>query len=250
MSKLSFDWDKNWEIWKQAIAEQIKEVPCSEYYPMIFKKLSFYKKGSRFLDAGSGLGRWVFYYEKFGFQACGLDISELAIKKTKEYAKQNNLSSKFIYGDLRKIPVKSDSFDFISSFGVIEHFPDSINAVKEFYRILCPGGSCYITTPNIFSFHGLIGYPTLSLLKNRKLGYLGYEDSYAPTSLAKFMKESGFIGIESGIVPTGELFGTFYKSIPFVGKSIHKLLSKVAYFIESKQSTLGFISYAVGYKRE
>lgn len=248
MSKLSLDWDKTWQNWKQSIEREIETVSNSEHYPLVVRELSRYKKGSRVMDAGSGLGRWVFYLEKRGYKAYGIDLSKSAVKRTKKYAQDNNLLSKFIYGDLRTLPIRSNFLDFVLSFGAIEHFRDSIEAVKEFYRVSRPNGGCYITTPNIFSFHSLIGRPVLNILKSRRLGYLGYEDSYTPASLARMMKQAGFVNISYGVIPTGELFGTFYQIIPLIGKLLYRFLRKVSYFIESRQSTVGFISYAIGYR--
>jgi len=115
---------------------------------------------------------------------------------------------------------------------------------------LNPGGCCYITTPNIYSFHGLLGGPALTLLKNRKLGYLGYENCYSPGFLANLMEKSGFVDIEYGVLQTGELFGTFYQLIPFLGAPFYRFLRKASYFLESRQSVFGFMSYSIGYRRK
>jgi ubiquinone/menaquinone biosynthesis C-methylase UbiE len=46
------------------------------------------------------------------------------------------------------IPVPDESEDFIISSHVIEHFPDPIKALKEWYRIIKPGGYIFIIAPH------------------------------------------------------------------------------------------------------
>jgi len=119
---LSQDWDKNWDSFQHDIKQQIRDVVNTEHYSVLAEIIPHYKKGDRFLDAGSGLGRWVFHLEKMGFDSYGLDISDSALRKAREYAKRNNLSSKFIYGDLRNIPIELGFFDLITSFGPLNIF--------------------------------------------------------------------------------------------------------------------------------
>jgi SAM-dependent methyltransferase len=56
--------------------------------------------------------------------------------------------AKFISGNLPPLPYADNSFDSIVSFQVIEHIKDDHFYLKEINRILKPGGTAYITTPN------------------------------------------------------------------------------------------------------
>lgn len=46
------------------------------------------------------------------------------------------------------IPVPDESEDFIVSAHVIEHFPDPIKTLKEWYRIIRPGGYIFMIVPH------------------------------------------------------------------------------------------------------
>ena len=46
------------------------------------------------------------------------------------------------------IPVPDESEDFIVSAHVIEHFPDPIKTLKEWYRIVRPGGYIFMIVPH------------------------------------------------------------------------------------------------------
>ena len=47
-----------------------------------------------------------------------------------------------------KLPLKDNSVDFVISSHVIEHFPDPIKALKEWHRVVRPGGYIYVTAPH------------------------------------------------------------------------------------------------------
>lgn len=248
MSELERDWDMSWENWSRTISEEMAKISQSEHYSFIMRELQRVEPGGLVLDAGSGLGRWVFLASQLGYSSYGVDLSWKALSASQKYAVDEGLSSNFLMSDLRALPILVGSFSCVLSLGAVEHFPESAKAVEEYYRILHPGGRCFLTTPNTFSFHGAIGYKILALLKNRRLGYLGYEDTYTPKALARIMKNAGFIDVESGLLPTPFLFGVFYAVIPIVGRRLQDLLGRISYLIESRQRTIGFMSYALGCK--
>ncbi len=248
MTELEHNWDLSWQSWSKTISTEMQEIGQSEHYPLVTRMFKGVEPRGYVLDAGCGLGRWVFLAAKESYGAHGVDLSETALQAARRFANENGLDSFFFKGDLRAMPVSTNVFNCIISLGAVEHFPETAQAIKEFYRIMRPGGNCLITTPNTFSFHGAIGYRLLTLLKSHRLGYLGYEDTYTPKALGRMMKNQGFTQVESGILPTEFLFGVFYNAIPIVGRFLQRVLGKISYAIESRQSTIGFMSYAIGKK--
>lgn len=47
-----------------------------------------------------------------------------------------------------QLPLEDSSVDFVVSSHVIEHFPDPIKALKEWYRVVKPGGYLYVIAPH------------------------------------------------------------------------------------------------------
>ena len=55
---------------------------------------------------------------------------------------------RFVCGDATALPFKSQSFDAVTMFDVLEHIPDHEKAVSEALRVLRPGGFILSSTPN------------------------------------------------------------------------------------------------------
>jgi SAM-dependent methyltransferase len=55
-----------------------------------------------------------------------------------------------LHQDVQCLSFAPNSFDFLLTYDVLEHVPDHRKALKEFFRVLAPGGRLMITAP--FSF--------------------------------------------------------------------------------------------------
>jgi ubiquinone/menaquinone biosynthesis C-methylase UbiE len=63
-----------------------------------------------------------------------------------------------IVGDIHAMPFKDNSVDAIICITVLEHVEDPIKAFKELYRVLKPGGQCFIYVPFLYYYHAERGY--------------------------------------------------------------------------------------------
>lgn len=79
------------------------------------------------------------------------------------------------YGD--KLPFEDETWDFVISSHVIEHFFDPIKAIKEWLRVIKPGGYVFIIAPTHYSLPGETRPCTqLDELLKRHAGKLKPED--------------------------------------------------------------------------
>lgn len=119
--------------------------PAEESYYLISR---WQKQGKKdFLDLGCGLGRHTIQFAKAGFKAVGFDLSEEAVARTEEFAKQEGLEIELKQGDMLELPYEDASFDCILCRNVISH-SDTAGVRKiadELYRVLRDGGECYFT---------------------------------------------------------------------------------------------------------
>lgn len=113
----------------------------------VIKQLNALPNGIRILDAGAGELRFKSHCNHLQYVA--QDFAQYdgegdgAGMQTGKWD-NTNLD---IVSDITRIPVGDESFDAILCTEVFEHIPDAISAVREFARILKPGGTLLITAP-------------------------------------------------------------------------------------------------------
>jgi SAM-dependent methyltransferase len=93
------------------------------------------------LDIGCGTGIGDFDFP-VGHTVAGFDVSKKAIRRATELARVRKLMSNttFFVGDGEFLSFKSESFEFVQTFGSLHHLPNPDQAIKDIIRILKPGG--------------------------------------------------------------------------------------------------------------
>ena len=109
-------------------------------------------KGARLLDIGCGNGRFLRHMRALGWEVCGVEPDP---KATAE-AIAAGLDVRA--GVLDSVSLPADSFDAITLNHVIEHVPRPVETLGQCLRVLKPGGTISILTPNFESEgHRLFG---------------------------------------------------------------------------------------------
>jgi SAM-dependent methyltransferase len=109
--------------------------------------LGMIPEGSRILDAGAGTQCYRKYCNHLNY--ISQDFGEYdgqgdtAGLQTGDF----NYGKLDIVSDIVSIPESDSSFDAIMCLEVFEHLPDPINAVREFARLIKPGGYLILTAP-------------------------------------------------------------------------------------------------------
>jgi len=120
--------------------------------------------GDYLLDIGCNWGRWCISAARKGYNAIGTDHSVFPIRAGRRLAKRMGLNARFIVADARFLPFKSDAFDVVHSFGVIQHLKkvEARKALAEIPKVLKPDGTCLIQMPNVIGPRNL--YSQLKIL--------------------------------------------------------------------------------------
>ncbi|MFH0854171.1 MAG: class I SAM-dependent methyltransferase [bacterium] len=63
-----------------------------------------------------------------------------------------------IVGDIHNLPFEDNSQDAIICIAVLEHVENPFKACGEIYRVLKPGGYCFVYVPFLFYYHAEKGY--------------------------------------------------------------------------------------------
>lgn len=160
------------------------------------------------LEFGAGTGSLIRMLRESGFHGrlTGADILE----------KPAGLdpATRWIVGDLNEpLPVADGAFDAVVSTEVIEHLENPRAVFREFRRLLRPGGSLLLTTPNQESARSLLAL----LLRGH---YVDFLDSSYPahitallrTDLVRLCADNGFERPQFRYSNTGGLPGAPYVS--------------------------------------
>jgi SAM-dependent methyltransferase len=100
----------------------------------------------RVLDAGCATGALLAKLRDRGWACAGVELSPSA-----EYARtERGLDVRSASLEESRFP--DASFDLVLASHLIEHLNDPAAFVREAYRVLAPGGSFLVTTPNIAGF--------------------------------------------------------------------------------------------------
>jgi 2-polyprenyl-3-methyl-5-hydroxy-6-metoxy-1,4-benzoquinol methylase len=113
-----------------------------------------FAEGMRVLDAacGTGYGSYCLALGR-ARRVDGLEISREAVAYAGSRYRRDNLH--FSSGDAARMPYRSGSFDLIISFETIEHLQDPEGYLAECKRVLKPGSTYIVSTPDKRVHEGL-----------------------------------------------------------------------------------------------
>lgn len=110
-----------------------------------------------FLDVGCANGRASFPLATEGKRVVGFDISKSMIRQAINQAKQEGRAGQmaFFVADGSSIPIRSNSFDVIQTYGVLHHLPDPKAVMRDIQRALRAGGIHLGSENNESAFRGI-----------------------------------------------------------------------------------------------
>jgi SAM-dependent methyltransferase len=120
------------------------------YRDLIRKHL---RAGSRILDAGCG--RYMTFCKELSASAVAYGADLEPTLDT-----DNSRAPFGVRADVGHLPYASESFDMVISRSVVEHLADPPAVFREFTRVLRPGGSVVLITPNKYDYVSLIAAAT------------------------------------------------------------------------------------------
>lgn len=112
---------------QQAVLRRVRELGLPE--------------GARVLDAPCGAGALAAVLCDEGYGACGADVETEAQALLGERWRQADLNA--------PLPWPAETFDAVLSVEGIEHLENRFAFLREVQRVLKPGGTLILTTPNI-----------------------------------------------------------------------------------------------------
>jgi ubiquinone/menaquinone biosynthesis C-methylase UbiE len=124
--------------------------------------------GGRALDVGCGWGYNLFLLRSRGYTPVGIDIVQNDFLAASRIADANGHQIDLLGADMSSLPFGNGHFEAVTAVETFEHvfYPDRKRAVREVRRILAPGGTFILSTPNYFSLvesakRIVVGFPFL-----------------------------------------------------------------------------------------
>ena len=99
-------------------------------------------------DIGCGAGTQSLLWAELGHRVHGLDVNEPLLNLARSRAREAGYDVEFTTGSAVSLPWPDESMDVCLAIELLEHVADSQNCLKEFTRVLRPGGVLYLTTSN------------------------------------------------------------------------------------------------------
>ncbi len=134
--------DTHGQSWRgEAVQENIDLCQYQLIEP-VFR--TYLPKTGRILESGSGIGRWVFYLLKLGYDIIGIDIAEDVFRIVREYDPNAPIYAE----DILHSSYADRSFAAVISLGVLEHFEEGPQAgLREAHRLLSDDGLFFVSVP-------------------------------------------------------------------------------------------------------
>lgn len=161
-------------------------------------------KGKRIIDAGCARGYLGAQFRERGAYVVGLDISSEVVAQAREKLDEAYPA------DLEETwprELAENTFDMVVLAETLEHVFDPVAVLKQAHRVLKPGGSVLITTPNFLTWTNRIGF-LFGNFRYRSEGMFdfGHIRWFTYPYLRQVLRESGFVVVkERHIIFPGKL---------------------------------------------
>jgi ubiquinone/menaquinone biosynthesis C-methylase UbiE len=179
------------QSWREEQVEQRIALCAAQTIEPYF--MQYLPAAGKILEAGCGLGRWVFYLQRAGYTIAGVDYSSEAVEQIRKY----DPHAPVMKGDVRALTYPECSFDAVISLGVMEHFeggPDTV--LRETYRVLKKDGYLFVSVPTENMVRKLYVHPLLKIKRRLKQiwgrEYRFYEYRFGKKEFMEYVQNAGF----------------------------------------------------------
>ena len=178
--------------------------------------------GKRVLEVGCGVGTFTKELTGNGMQLTAIDISLDSVQKA---SRRVNHQVHCLVADAMEMPFLSEAFDTVVGSSILHHLKIE-TALREFWRVLRPGGRLALAEPNMLN-------PQIFVMKNvpaikRWMGEDPDETAFVRWTLARTLRRIGFNEVRispydflhpstpSLLIPVVESLGQWFEQAPFL----------------------------------
>jgi len=142
------------------------------------------------LDIGCGGGYAIDQMLKRGGTACGVDISDVSVRKASKVNRKAIKDGRaFIeQADVNDLPFREQSFDLVTAFETIYFWTNIRKSFQDIYRILKPGGRFLVAVEAYMEDGQFVNFPRPFRCLKISL--------YSTEELLSLVKDAGFANCE------------------------------------------------------
>ena len=175
-------WEKFW-----ARERNIKEVyPHSRCLIDNLTKITDVS-GKRILEVGAGSGRDSVKISTLGGNSFVVDYASSSLETIRESSVDENADLTLIKGDAFKLPFRDESFDVVFHQGLLEHFRNPEDLLRENTRVLKKGGLLLVDVPQKYHLYTVVKHILILFGK----WFAGWETEFTIGQLERMLKKQG-----------------------------------------------------------
>jgi SAM-dependent methyltransferase len=229
-------WDSNWENSSIPMLFSDKNNSLDNFvnfqFHNFFKGLFGEQRGFSILELGCANSIWPIYFSQFfEAHADGIDYSAVGCKKSRQLLDYFKLPGQVHCADLFSPPENLiNKYDYVISFGVVEHFQNTSECLEACSAFLRPGGTLITVIPNMAGIIGTIQkwaapevYDVHVPLTNESLA-----NAHQSTALT-LVNSAYFMSINLSVVNSGKFSDSPYNNL---FRRILSAPSKVIWILE------------------
>ena len=179
--------------------------------------------GKRVLDVGCGNGYVLSRYAQAGALTTGVDLTRAAVELCRRRFEYAHLPGDFRQANAEALPFADDTFDCVTSMGVLHHTPDTVAAVSEVFRVLKPEGRLIVMFYHRNSALYRIGFPLQRMLTGKSMQQLTNDvdgsgnplgDVYSAGELRRLLGRFGELELFTGLLEPWMVLPRFSRLLP------------------------------------
>lgn len=181
------------------------------------------RPGASVLEVGCGIGLDSARMARHGLVVTALDLTVVGAATANARAKARGFNAEYLSADAENLPFPDATFDYVYSFGVMHHAPDTERCVDEAYRVLKPGGQALIMLYHRRSLNELVHRLTRVPFEERD-ELCPVVRRYTVAEIRQMFAKFSNVDVHSDFV-FGEGYGALFRLTP---RPLYRWMSRVA----------------------
>jgi len=159
-------------------------------FPEILGWIRRYKPSGEFFEIGCGMGYFLEYARKNGYNVSGIEYAELGVQTC-----QTKFGLDVRRGSFEELPVQRDRYDVMFMGDVLEHLIQPLEMLRKAHSMLKPSGVFAAEVPSTFnSITGRLAAAGMRMMRTRKKMAMPpyHVNEFTPKTLRSMIERAGF----------------------------------------------------------